>query len=77
MKLWRFCPFTGREPPRAQQSLRPHDIDHEHTLTIVTIKNAAGRLDDLPVARLFQFKRFAAALRKIFQLLDMLKHTLY
>ena len=64
---------ADRQVAFAQQALGAHDMEDDDLLAVVSIKDPARRLDDLPIAGPLQLARPAAALGMIFELLDMVE----
>ena len=52
----------------SQQALGAHDVEDENTPDILTVEDAAGRFDDLPIAPAFKLLGFGAAFRVVLKL---------
>ena len=76
-KLLALCsPGMRCETPSTQQPLRPHDVEDKDFVSVVAVKHAARRLDDLAIPRPSELLRPTATLRMIDQLLDVTKDAL-
>ena len=67
--------FAERRP--AEFPLATHYIQHVDAITVVTVEDPAGWLNDLAIAPATQFLWFRAAVRVSDQLLDVLEYALY
>lgn len=68
------CLVSPRKTSRPQPSFSAHDGQDVDLVSVMPIKHATGRLDDLAVAPALQFLRFRAAFRMLGQLVNMAEH---
>lgn len=60
----------------AQQAFRAHDVDNENRVSMVAVKDAAWRFDDLAIAGSSELLRSAAAFGVLDKLFDVTKYAL-
>jgi len=72
----RSFPVALPKLARSKQPLTSHHVEDPNPLAVKTIKDPAGRLDNLPIAGTTELGRYGSALGMPFQLFDMLENAL-
>jgi hypothetical protein len=75
---YRRVEFSGpaAELTRPKQPLTSHHVEDPNAFAVRAVKDAAGRLDNLPVSRTTELGRYGSALGMPFQLFDMFEDSL-
>jgi hypothetical protein len=69
-------PVTLPKVTRSKQPLTSHHVEDPYSLGVRAVKDATGRLDNLPVSGTTELGRYGSAFGVPFQLFDMFENSL-